>query len=184
MQIEFILKLATFKIFIEPKAKLNLKRVTYHEKLIRWNRWEGITRLFQMDLSTLAPAGLVFTDNKKITMEWRWWRQERLSPGYIIHTGADKLYIHADTGRQNNIQTCCSDFCLSASSCSEKSLAWFSLSDLERIRSSSTFSICTQEKKKFTILWLTENNLTVKWVCYKMSKTFILGLQSGTHNHT
>lgn len=61
--------MAPFKIFIEPKAKLNLKRVTYHEKLIRWNRWEGITRLFQIDVMTPAPAGLVFTNNTKITME-------------------------------------------------------------------------------------------------------------------
>lgn len=44
-------QLATFKIFIESQSKLNLKHVPYHEKLIRWNRWGGITRLFQMDVS-------------------------------------------------------------------------------------------------------------------------------------
>lgn len=59
---------AAFKIFIEPQAKLNLKHDTYHKKLIMRNRWGGITRLFQMDVSPLAPVGHVFTDDKKITM--------------------------------------------------------------------------------------------------------------------
>lgn len=44
-------QLATFKIFIEPESKLNLKHAPYHEKLIRRNRWGGITRLLQMDVS-------------------------------------------------------------------------------------------------------------------------------------
>lgn len=64
-------QLATFYIFIELRSELNLKHVPYHEKLIMWNRWGGITRLFQMGVSPVGwlQQGQVFTDNrKKITM--------------------------------------------------------------------------------------------------------------------
>lgn len=63
--------LATFYIFIELQSDLNLKRVPYHGKLIMWNRWGGITRLFQMGVSPVGwlQRGQVFTDNgEKITM--------------------------------------------------------------------------------------------------------------------
>lgn len=58
-------QLDTFKIFIEPLAKVNLKRVTHHEKLIMWNRWGGITRVFQMGVSPLATEGQVCADYKE-----------------------------------------------------------------------------------------------------------------------
>lgn len=84
--------------------------------------------------------------------------------------------IQIQVGRQN-IQTCCSYFCRSASSCSEKSFAWLSLRDLERIRSSSTFSIWRQKQKiRMLLFWLTRNNFTIKELCCKMSERFRLSL--------
>lgn len=58
-------QLDTSKIFIEPLAKVNLKRVTHHEKLIMWNRWGGITRVFQMGVSPPAAEGQVCADYKE-----------------------------------------------------------------------------------------------------------------------
>lgn len=131
-------QLDTSKIFIEPLAKVNLKRVTHHEKLIMWNRWGGITRVFQMGVSPPAAEGQVCADYEEDHVT-------TVVCGFSAGTSKHKCEpIHqtpADTGRQTRTQTCCSYFCLSASSCSEKSLACFSLRDLERVRSSSTFSI-------------------------------------------
>lgn len=47
-------QLTMFKIFIELQLKLNLKRVPYHEELIKRKRWGGITRLFQMDVAAIG----------------------------------------------------------------------------------------------------------------------------------
>lgn len=49
-------QLAMFKIFIEPEPRLNLKCVAYLEILIRWNRWEKITRLLKRDVSSNSPS--------------------------------------------------------------------------------------------------------------------------------
>lgn len=86
--------------------------------------------------NTIVPNGSL-TVRTEITMEQRF-------PECITHT---------HTGRQMDQRTCSSYLCLSAASCSEKSLACFSLSDLERFRSSSTFSIWREDRKRSCFYW-------------------------------
>lgn len=61
--------------------------------------------------------------------------------------------MHHVHRQRTDKQTCCSYLCLSAASCSEKSLACISLSDLERFRSSATFSIWREDRERSCFYW-------------------------------
>lgn len=70
--------------------------------------------------------------------------QWRSSPECITYMGG---------GQTDGQQTFCSYLCLSEASCSEKSLACISLSDLERFRSSATFSIWREDRERSCFYW-------------------------------
>lgn len=109
-----------------------------------------------------ALTGQVFTDNREkiITWWWWWWWRSKQEENFC-------LWIHQQCSSEKTINkceyrwaqckqmdvkwhTCCSHFCLSASSCWENSLAWLSLRVLEWIKSSSTFSIWSHERKQLS----------------------------------
>lgn len=126
-------------------------------------------------------------------MEARWeffpltasWAQKQETNSYV-EIQADKHAVHRRTLSYRLVQTCCSYFCLSESSCWENSLTWFSLSVLDRIRSSSTFSIWRHEKNKIKKVynyfnWRKIINIQIHKFWNVYVKHFRLCSQSGIH---
>lgn len=130
---------AILKILIELESRLNEKRVVYHEN---------------------NQAELIERSKESIpTTRQRCQAKPSLTTEGALPCGRKKKATRTESSRL--IQTCCSYFCLSESSCWENSLAWFSLRVLDCIRSSSTFSIwwwnkTTRGKKgstSFKVCW-------------------------------
>lgn len=139
---------------IEALAKVNLKRDgASREKLVMWNRWGRKNRGISDGCQSSGFKCVLITTQTMLCNSGAY--KGRIFHGCVCAHVSNSMHAPADRGVRTGIRTCCSYLCLSASSCSEKSLACRSLTDLERVRSSSTFSICRQNENNIDGWFLT-----------------------------